>query len=314
MRKSFKSIIAAALLVGFACGTAFAADFARIGTSSIGGGFYLIGNTIAQVCNSVKNDVNYTAITGGSTKNINGLAKGDMEFGMCQSPTIDESQKGIGAFKKPMTSIRFVTSIYPMPMHVLVNSKDINSVYDFRGKNIDFGAIGAGIETYTRIALAAYGMTDKDVKVDRFGKSESAEAIKTGEVQGNFWTTTAPNAQVTDMIAGGVRLISLDPDKCTQIIKDYPYFSRATIPGGTYDGYPEPIETIASIGILLSDEKVSEDIVYKTVKAMYENEATLKERLPAYFGTFSKEHALDGCSIEIHPGALKYYKEIGVIK
>lgn len=314
MFKSVKSAFAAAVVTGVLAGSAFAADFASIGTSSAGGGFYLIGNAIAAICNATGNGVNYTAVTGGSTKNLNSLVKGDIEFGMCQSPTINEGVKGIGSFKKPLKSLRFVTSIYPMPMHILYHDDTIKSIADFRGKRLDYGAIGQGIETYTRIVLAAYGMTDKDVKINRYGKTESAEAIKTGGIQGNFWTTTAPNAQVTDMLTGGVKLLSMDEDKRQQIVKQYPYFALADIPAGTYEGYNAPIKTIASIGALLSDSKVSDDVVYKTVKSMYENADKLRERLPSYFANFKLENALNGCNMEIHPGALKYYKEVGLIK
>ena len=86
--KTVKSVCAAAAFLGLTASAGWAVDFARIGTSSVGGGFYLIGNTIAQIGNAAKNDVNYTAVTGGSTKNVNGLAKGEMEFGMCQSATV----------------------------------------------------------------------------------------------------------------------------------------------------------------------------------------------------------------------------------
>ena len=160
IRKTVKSVFAAAVVLALAT-CAFADDFARIGTSSVGGGFYLIGNTIAQVGNAANNGVNYTAVTGGSTKNLNALVKGDIEFGMCQSATINEGVTGTGAFKKPLTSLRFVAAIYPMPCHVLVKGDDMKTIEDFRGKPIDFGAIGQGIETYCRIILNAYGITDK---------------------------------------------------------------------------------------------------------------------------------------------------------
>lgn len=313
-RRFFNGILAAIAAVGLMAEAGLATEFARIGTSSVGGGFYLIGNTVAQICNSANLGINYTAVTGGSIKNLNALAKGDIEFGLCQSATIYEGVTGAGSFKAPVPGLRFVTAVYPMPCHVLVHDDSIKSIADFRGKRIDYGAIGQGIETYTRIILGAYGMTDDDVKVDRYGKTESAEAIKTGGVQGNFWTTTAPNAQVTDMLTGGVRLLSIDEDKRQAIVKDHPYFSLATIPGGTYDGYPDDIQTIAAIGAIVTSDKVSDEVVYKTVKAMYENADKLKQRLPNYFASFDIKHALDGCSMEVHPGALKYYKEVGLVK
>ena len=311
--KTMRMALTAFFVLGLV-GAAGAVEFARIGTSSVGGGFYMIGNTIAQVCNAAKNDVNYPAVTGGSTKNLNELVTGNIAFGMCQSATIDEAIKGVGAFKAPLPSLRFVTAIYSMPCHILASGAGINSVADFRGKNIDYGAIGQGIETYARIILNAYGITDNDIKISRYGRNESAEAMKTGGVQGHFWTTTYPNAQITDMINGGVHLIGIEDDKRQQIVKDHPYFAPAVIPGGTYEGHPNDLNTIASIGVLMSDEKVSDEVVYKTVKAMFEDASQLKERLPNYFAGFGPEHALDGLSLEIHPGALRYYKEVGIVK
>lgn len=310
-----KSIAVVGIIITLLSTPALATDFARIGTSSVGGGFYLIGNTIAQVGNAINNGINYSAITGGSTKNLNDLAKGEIEFGMCQSATIDQAIKGVEPFKAPLKSLRFVAAIYPMPCHVLVSSKSgINSVAEFKGKRIDYGPIGAGIETYTRIILNAYDIKDSDVTINRYGKTESTEGLKTGEVDASFWTTTAPNAQVTDMISGGVRLLSIDEDKRQQIIKENPYFALASIPAGTYDNQTADLNTIAPIGVLMSDEKVSEEIVYKTTKALFENSKQLKERLPNYFATFNPERALDGCILDIHSGALKYYKEVGIME
>ncbi len=311
-----KALCVAVAIAAIATGATIArADsFARIGTSSVGGGFYLIGNTIAQLGNSAKNGISYSAVTGGSAKNAISLAKGDIEFGMIQSATIDEAWNGKGTFKSPIKSLRFVTAIYPMPCHVLANGKDIKSIADFKGKNIDYGAIGAGIETYCRIILGAYNINDSDVKIDRYGKSESVEAIQNGSVQGNFWTTTVPNAQVTEMLTKNVRLLPIDSAQRKKILAENKFFSASVIKGGSYDGYPKDIPTIAAVGVLVTDEKVSEEVVYKTLKAMYGNTKFLKQRLPNYFADFSLETALNGNSIELHPGAKKYFKEAGVLK
>jgi TRAP transporter TAXI family solute receptor len=309
--RMFCSVVAAALLFSNA---ACAEEFVRISTSSIGGGFYQIGNTVAQLGNSMKNGINYTAITGGSAKNLIALSKRNAEFGLCQSAVIFQGITGTGPFKQPLKSLRFVTAVYPMPCHVLVNGDGIDGIADFRGKKVDYGPIGEGIEVYTRIVLGAYAISDDDVKINRFGKSESAEALKTGTVNCNFWATTVPNAQVTDMISGGVRLLPIDAPQLQTILKEHPYYSASVIPGGSYRGFEKDIPTFAAIGAIVTHDQVSDEVVYNTVKAMYENAGFLKERLPNYFADFSLEHALDGCSMEVHPGALKYYKEVGLVK
>lgn len=314
VRHGFAKVLLTATVLSVFAGAASAEQFARIGTSSVGGGFYLIGNTIAQLGNSLKNGINYTAVTGGSTKNLTSLAKKDIEFGLCQSATIDEAVKGIGAFKAPLKQLRFVTAIYPMPCHVLVHGDTIKNIGEFRGKRIDYGAIGQGIETYCRIILNAYGITDADVKVDRYGKTESTEAIQNGDVDASFWTTTAPNAQVTDMLTKNVFLLPIDDEHRAKILKEHPYFSESVIPGGSYKGYPKDLPTIAAVGVLVTYADMPDDVVYKTVKAMYENIDYLKGRLPSYFASFGPKLALDGCVMEVHPGAMKYFKEAGIVK
>jgi TRAP transporter TAXI family solute receptor len=315
IRKSMVGILLAATLVFAVTGISCASEFARIGTSTVGGGFYLIGNTIAQLGNSVKNGINYTAVTGGSAKNLVALEKKDMEFGLSQSASTYEAWNGIGSFEgRPLKQIRFVTAIYPMPAHILVNGDDIKSIADLKGKRVDYGSIGQGIETNCRIILGAYGIKDEDIKIDRYGRSEVVEALQTGAVQGHVWLTTYPNAQVEDMLTKNVRLLPIDPEQRAMILEQNPFFIPSVIPAGTYKGYDQDIPTIAAVGALFTYADMKEDVVYKTVKMMYENVQFLKDRLPNYFAEFSIENALNGCIMDIHPGALRYYKEVGLLK
>lgn len=312
-----KLLIASALVLILASSSMAAETFIRIGTSSVGGGFYLIGNTIAQLGNAdLGKEMNFTAVTGGSIKNCINLGKGEVELGMVQSATIDEAWKGSGEFGgKPVKQLRWVTAIYPMPCHILVSkSSKIKSIPDFKGKNIDFGPVGGGIEVNARAILDAFGIKEEEVKVDRFGRAEVAEALKTGRVDGHIWATNAPNAQVTDMVSSGkVALIGISQAGIKDIIKKYPFFAASKIPGGTYDGYSKDTQTVAPIGALLTSEKMDEETVYKITKMLHENTSFLQKRLN-YFSDFNLKLALAGMSIPLHPGAKRYYVEKGLIK
>ncbi len=296
---------------------AHAAQFVRVGTSSVGGGFYLIGNTISQLGQQKLPDTNFSAVTGGSIKNMMNLEKGDIELGLTQSSTLAMGITGSGAFKKPLKKIRFVTAIYPMPAHILVGLESgIKTPADFKDKNIDFGPVGGGIELNVRELLSVYGLTDKDVDMERFGRSEFEEAFKTGASEGTLWTTTTPNAQISDLIrTEACTLISMEPEKLEELMKRYPHYVRATIPANTYEGIDKDIVGFGAVGALLTHEDVSEELIYNITKMMYENSAFLQERLPTYFAAFGPELALQGASSTIiHPGAAKYYKEIGILK
>lgn len=311
--------IIALLVVGLLslASMAVAADvFVRIGTSSIGGGFYLIGNTIAQLgTEKLKNEINFTAVTGGSIKSCINLGNKEIELAMVQSSTVTDAWNGTGTFEKPIKSLRYITAIYPMPAHILVNlDAGIKSIADFKGKRVDYSSVGQGVELNTREMMSVYGLKDEDVRIERVGRSEVADALKVRDSEAHIWTTNAPNAQVTDMVRSGkVGLIGIEPEKIKELTEKYPHYAPAVIPAGAYEGYDEDIPVVATIGSLLTYEDMPEDVIYKITKMLHENAQFLKERLN-YFSDFSLENALAGQSIPLHPGAKKYYVEAGLIK
>ncbi len=300
-------------------GSALAAKtFIRISTSTVGGGFYLIGNTIAQLGQlQLGEEMNFTAVTGGSIKNMMNLEKGEVELGLTQSSTLAMGIAGTGTFKKPLKKLRYVTSIYPMPAHILINRQaNIKSVSDFKGKHVDYGSVGQGIETNVRELMSMYGLVDKDVKMERFGRSEFEEAFKTGRIDGTLWTTTIPNAQISDLIRTGVvDLLSMEQGKLDEMLKRYPHYVPTFIPKGTYEGIDHDVITFGAVGSLLTYEDMPEEVIYKITKMLHENGDFLKERLGNYFAAFGLDMALQGMGQTIlHPGAAKYYREKGIIK
>ncbi|HPK07159.1 MAG TPA: TAXI family TRAP transporter solute-binding subunit, partial [Aminivibrio sp.] len=181
MKRSVLAVLAAVCLVAVASPVAADDVFVRIGTSSVGGGFYLIGNTIAQLGTEVEKSINFTAVTGGSIKNCINLGNKEVELGMVQSSTVNDAWNGTGSFKEPIKSLRYVTAIYPMPAHILVNlDAEIKSIGDFKGKRVDYGSVGQGIEVNVREMMSVFGLKDEDVRIERYGRSEVAEAPKVG--------------------------------------------------------------------------------------------------------------------------------------
>lgn len=315
--KIMQTVLALLVTVLLASPVSAADKFIRIGTSAVGGGFYLIGNTIAQLGQLKVSGVNFSAVTGGSLKNCMNLEKGDVEFGIVQSSTLALGVAGEAPFKSPLKNLRYVTAIYPMPAHIMV-AKDsgIKSIADFKGKRVDYGSVGQGFETNTREMMSVYGLTDKDLKIERFGRTEFEEAFATGRTQAHVWATTVPNAQVSELIRTGVvTLIGVEPEKAKEILEKFPHYSPAVIPGGSYEGLKEDIHTLGAVGSLLTRADMPEDDVYMITKMLYENTDFLKERMPNYFGNFVLETALAGKGrTEVHPGAARYYREKGLLK
>lgn len=311
-----KSAVLVAICAVLTASPVMAADvFVRIGTSSVGGGFYLIGNTIAQLGTQELKEINFTAVTGGSIKNCLNLGTKEVELGMVQSSTVNDAWNGTGSFEQPIKTLRYVTAIYPMPAHILVNlDAGIKSIDDFKGKRVDYGSVGQGIEVNVREMMSVYGLKDEDLKIERFGRSEVAEALKVGDSQAHIWTTNAPNAQVTDMVRSGkVGLIGIEKDKIAEIVEKFPHYAPSIIPGGVYEGYPDPIPVVAAVGSLLTYEDMPDEVIYKITKMLHSNTQFLKERLN-YFNDFTVDFALAGMSVPLHPGARKFYVEAGLIQ
>jgi TRAP transporter TAXI family solute receptor len=202
-----------------------------------------------------------------------------------------------------------------MPAHILVNKEaEIKSIADFKGKRVDYGSVGAGIEINTREFMSVYDLQDGDVNIQRFGRSEVEEALTMGDSQAHIWTTNAPNAQVSEMVRSGkVGLIGIEDDKIDVLVERFPHYAKAVIPGGTYEAYPRDIPVAAAVGSLLTYEDMPEDVIYKITKMLHENNKFLAERLN-YFAGFNLRMALAGMAVPLHPGAKKYYVEQGLIR
>lgn len=311
--------IAAALCLLLFAGTAHAAanKFVRIGTSSVGGGFFLIGNTLAQLAQQKIPGTTFSAITGGSVKNCINIEKGEIEIGLAHASTINSAWEGSGAFKSPLTKLTYIMALYPAPAHVMVYGKSgINSVADFKGKAIDLGPVGGGIEVTSKEIFSCYGLQGKDYTAERFGKAEFEEAFRSGRIQGHIWPSALPNAQIAELLrTGDVKLLPMEPDRVKAIVEQYPHYVATTIPKGTYEGYETDIQTIGSVASLVARDDVPEEIVYQFTKMIFENKDFLKQRLSSYLGYIDLGFAMAARNkTPLHPGAARYYKEQGILQ
>ncbi len=317
--KIVKQLVLMALLLCVPVVTAVAAEKMnlRIGSSSIEGGFYQAAGLISQLWQAELPKYVSSAVTGSSGRNCLLVSKGDLEFALSGTSTLNEAIEGKGPFKKPVGRLRYVTSIYPLVLHVMVASKSgIKSVSDWTGKNIDFNAVGSNVETAMRELLPLWGVDIKSLKVQRLGRSEFEESWRNGIIDAAFYGTPPPNAMVDDLTRNKeVFLLTPEPDIIDKVVKQYPHYIRYTIPGGEYSAYPQDIATFATPGALVTHEGMPDEVIYKITKVLHGNASFLRERQPNRFRDFNLKTALDGMGdkITVHPGALKYYKEKGLL-
>jgi TRAP transporter TAXI family solute receptor len=315
-----KSVAAAALLAIATCAAPAAAQqrFITIGTGGVTGVYYAVGGAICRLMNKDRQKTGIRCSvesTGGSVFNANAIKTGELDFGMAQSDIQYNATKGNGQFKgNADPDLRAVFSVHPEPFTVLAR-KDVGVTQftDFKGKRFNVGNPGSGTLSSMEELLKQMGWTKADFSLAAELKAdEQGTALCDNKIDGFFYGVGHPSAAIQDpTTACGAKLIPLTGAAVDALVKDHPYYARATIPGGMYANNPNPTETYGVLATLITSAKASDDTVYALVKAVFDNLDEFKKLHPAFANLDPKTMVKDGLSAPLHPGALKYYKEKG---
>lgn len=260
---------------------------------------------------------NYTIsaeISTGSAQNIRAMSQNEAQMGIAMSDSALYAYNAEREFTDlEPEQFNYVIGGYQTIIHIMVPAdSDIQSVADLRGRKIA-ASQGITAQYYLPIVLEAYGMTTDDVSVSELQLADVVNALNDGTVDVGFHITSYPLATISDLAATkGIRLLSLPDDVIDGISEKYPYFSKMVIEGGAYQGIDEDTVTIGTLNTLICRADLSEEFVYNFVKTVCENSEELSQVHPKA-GEFNKDNTLTGAVIPIHPGAEKYYKEIGIL-
>ena len=294
--------------------------FVTVGTGGVTGVYYAVGGAICRLMNKDRATTGIrcsTESTGGSVFNVNAIKGGDQEFGMTQSDVQFNAVKGLAQFKDgAFTDLRAVFSVHPEPFTVLAR-KDagVTKFEDFKGKRFNVGNPGSGTLASMEELLAAMGWKKSDFSLaSELKADEQGTALCDNKIDGFFYAVGHPSAAIQDpTTACGAQLISLEGPAIDKLVADKPYYAKATIPGGLYANNPNPTNTYGVVSTLVTSSKVSDDVVYALVKAVFENFDEFKKLHPAFANLDPKAMVKNGLSAPLHPGAEKYYKEKGML-
>ncbi|HHY71882.1 MAG TPA: TAXI family TRAP transporter solute-binding subunit [Bacillus bacterium] len=284
-----------------------------IATGGTSGTYYPLGGGIAQII-SDKTDVKATAqTTGGSVENMRLLGSQDVDFAFVQNDIADYALNGTVMFEgSRVENLQALAALYNETIQIVLpgNSK-ITSVADLKGKKVSVGAPGSGVEANAKQILEVYGLTFDDLKAQRLSFGDSVQSMQDGNLDAAFLTAGAPTSAVTELSAtNGVKLLTIDADKADELIKKYPFYVKETIPADTYPGVPET-NTVAVKAMLAVSKTLPEDFVYNVTKALFENVNKLIA-INKKAESIKVEDAVEGITIDVHPGALRYFEENGV--
>jgi len=294
--------------------------FITIGTGGITGVYYPTGGAIARIVNKKKDVYGIRCAvesTGGSVFNVNAIMAGDLQFGVVQS---DRQFQAINALeewkdKGKQEDLRAVFSIHPESITLVAAvDADIHDIADLKGKRVNIGNPGSGQRQNSIDALEAVGIDYKtDMNAEGIKASESASLLQDGRIDAFFYTVGHPSGSIKEATAGARKVRFASITGVDSLLAKYPYYAKAFIPVKLYPG-AENTENVDTFGVkatFVTSAKVPEDVVYAVTKEVFDNFEDFKKLHPAY-AELTKEGMLEGLSAPLHPGALKYYKEVGL--
>jgi TRAP transporter TAXI family solute receptor len=317
MRKFFA--LAASLLVAGAFAPLAHAQqkYITIGTGGVTGVYYAAGGAICRLVNMDRKTHGIRCSvesTGGSVFNINAIKAGELDMGVAQSDVHYNAVKGLAPFKEPMTELRAVFGLHPEPVTVVARKEAaIRSFADFKGKRFNVGNPGSGTRATLEELIAMMGWKISDFSLaSELKADEHGPALCDGKIDGFFYLVGHPSANIQDPTAVcGAKLVSVTGPAVEQLLKEKPYYAKATIPGGLYPGNPQATETYGVLATFVSSSKVPADTIYQVVKAVFDNFDEFKKLHPALAVLTLKAMIRDGLSAPLHDGAMKYYREKG---
>ena len=315
MKRFVKFAFVTAVILSFAA-AASAATFINIGTGSTGGTYYPVGAAMAKVWNSSIPGMKANAqSTGDTAQNLALLAKGDAEVGFADG-LYYFAYEGKGQFDgKPMKNIRGLVPLYAEPIHFLVaKGSGIKSLKDLKGKRVSVGAVGSGTEVTVRTLLKVNGIDpDKDIKAENLGLSDTATAFADKNIDAGLTVGALGIAGVVEITTiGTAELIDFEPDAIKNLCKELPYYLPFDIPANTYKGQTKPVKAMASWNILVVKDDLDKDLAYNMTKALFEKKKDILN-VSTRLASMAPEN-LKYIQVPLHPGAEKYYKEIGAVK
>jgi TRAP transporter TAXI family solute receptor len=318
MLRIIKALLVTAAAV--AAGTGIAAESINlsIATGGTGGVYYPLGGGMANVLSKNVPGMQATAeVTGGSVDNLKLIDTGKAYIALSMTDAALDALRGEDKFKGKKVPVRTLMILYPNRMHVVtIEGTGINTMADLKGKRVSTGSPGSATEVMAFRVIEAAGLDkDKDMRRERLGASESANAIKDRKIDAFFWVGGLPTAAVTDLAATpGIKIKMIDhANTVAAMNKKYGnLYVEDSIPRATYPGMTVDNKQATVMNILVSHENLSEQAAYNIVKTFFDK----RDELIAVHKeaeNIKLENQKEAASpLPWHPGALKYFKEKGV--
>jgi len=307
-------------------------QFFRIGTGGVAGTYYPIGGLIADIISSppgarpcdkggscgVPGLVAIAQSSNGSVANVNAIDSGELESGFVQSDVAYWAYTGTGIFEDQgkVDNLRAIANLYPESIHIVARrDAGIATVRDLRGKRVSLDEPGSGTLVDARIILEAFGLSEADLQAQYIKPSPGLSRMGDSELDAFFIVAGYPTGSVVELASGvGADLVPIDGPEVDALLERYQFFAKDVIPAGTYEGIDEtPTISVGAQWVVAAE--VDEELVYGITKALWhENARMLLDDGHARGRSITLDTALHGVGIPLHPGAERYYREVGLLQ
>lgn len=313
MKKLIALLLCCVMIVALAaCGANGGNTKLRFVTGGESGTYFAFGSVIAQhATNHAGVDV-VGLVGNGSQSNVMELQDGNAELAFCQSDVMAYAYNGINLFADTgkIDCFSTVAALYTEQVQIVTLDSNIKTVADLAGKRVSIGAAGSGVYFNAIDILGAYGLTETDIKATYQSFGDSANDLKDNKIDAAFIVAGAPTTAVTDLATTkDVYLVSLDDEHIDKLLSTSDYYSKSVIPASVY-GTDADVTTVAVGAVVLARDDVSEDVIYKFTKDLFDNAQT-EVSSHAKYGEMSLDYGASITSVPYHPGAAKYFAEKG---
>ena len=306
--------------------------FFRIGTGGTAGTYFPIGGLIANAISNppgsrtcadggscgVPGVVATAVASNGSVANVSAIASGSSQSGFTQSDVAYWAFNASGIYEgRPKVDVlRAIANLYPESFHLVARKgAGIKTIKDLKGKRISLDEPGSGTLVDARLILAAYGLTEKDMKAEYLKAQQAADKLKDNALDAFFSVSGWPLGAIAELAATtGIDLVPIDGPEAENLVKAYGFFATDEIPDGAYKGV-NGVKTVSVNAIWATSSKQPEPLIYGITAALW-NPSTrrLLDSGHAKGRVIKLETAMQGLGIPLHAGAEKFYKEKGLIK
>ena len=322
MKRAWITVLAVCLVVCLGAGfQAVAAEkiFLTLASGSPGGAYYPLGGGMSVIVQKTVEGFRCASeSTGASVENSRLVGNGDSDMGMVMGSVGYNASQGKAPFEKKYDVVALF-QMYPAPEHIVTTAQSkIKTIADLKGKKVSIDVPGSGCSTMAKAILEEAGFNlEKDLTIANLSQTESVQALKDGVVDAVFFNFAYPGSAVMDLAATrDIVLVPVDQKLANKIVKKYPYYVKIVIPGKTYSKVDYDVLCLGDSNVMIANKKMKDEVAYKIVKAIYSN---VKEGKYALINVhpvaaqLTPQNAVNS-PLPLHPGAAKYFKEVGALK